>query len=170
MKKLSKVIYVAVACLILVLSALFAVVFSLVGGNGGFFGFHGDTTGLVLYVVFKVLVSLALVAMVLVACLSKTHQEGVHSAVLINTFVLQLLPLVNRGIAQIPYGGSMSFWPYSLMIDALWLVGYLITVLLLLLARRKMLQTKEEVKPSEIEVTPAKSVFDEDGSFKGPRG
>ncbi len=173
MKKQLKSIFAVLGLLVLVLSVGFALLFSLVGKDGGFFGFSTwDNAGLGSYIAVKVLVSLALIAVIVVFLSSKKQQEGISTVVLSFTLGLQLLPLFSRGFAQLARHVNATrdwAWVIALVIELLVIVFYVALVLLLTLSKRRMLEIKEAVKPAEVAVQSAQSVFDENGDFKGPR-
>lgn len=124
---------------------------------------------LALYIVAKVLVSVALVMVFLMIYLRKLNHYFSYLNLWI-TLILQLLPLVIRLIglldhieAMLPYG-----WIISLFVLIVSLFVYGIVFIMYKHQGDKYTQTLNNVRSAEINVQNDSTYFDDNGDLKGP--
>lgn len=128
---------------------------------------------LILYIISKVLVSIAL--LVVGGSIISGKNFVAHSILALPlTLGVQLLPLVNRLIAQISWLQveqlSTWFWSINLLITIIVLFVYVLLVFILKLNSDKTKEVEEFAKPQEIKVQPTTSYLDDNGDLKGPGG
>ncbi|MBE6133710.1 MAG: hypothetical protein E7178_03485 [Erysipelotrichaceae bacterium] len=128
---------------------------------------NGD---LVTYIISKSIVSIALIVVFISVVLGfYNHYFSVLS--LYYTFALQLIPLANRGIAQLSRIDLLAtwFWSINLIFTLVLLFVYVLLVVLYKNASDRHSAVAQQVKSKEIKVVDTDSCLDDDGNIKGPR-
>ena len=184
MKNIGKTTYLVVSGSILLLSIVLAIVFSTVGK--GFFNFAPwDGANIGIYWVDKILVTIALIAVVALTAFGKSDLVASGFA-WIFTIAIQLLPLLPRLLSAFvarPAGAGSPvnnwLWAISLIISLLVLIAYVTLVFVFAMLGKRHLKTQATTKAGEIEVVSSSNSYyaqegeenkGKEGSLRGPRG
>ena len=181
MKNLGKTTYLVVAGSVLLLSIVFAILFSVLG-NGVFNFPWYDGANIGIYWVDKILVTVALLVVVGLSAFGKSDLVASGFA-FIFTVAIQILPLLPRIISVAlvkPHAPNKDWaWAISLIISLLVLIVYVTLVFVLAMLNKRHLKTQETTKAGEIEVVSASNTYyaqegeenkGKEGKLRGPRG
>lgn len=163
--KISKVSVTVSVLFILFLVLFFPILFACLN----IWPFIGGGT-LAIYIVTKVLSTIALIGIFLLIYLRKLNMYFSYLNLWI-TLILQLLPVIVRLIglldnipAMLPYG-----WIISLFVSVVALFVYVIVFIMYKDQGDRYTNTLKSVKSQEIEINDSSSYFDENGNLKGPK-
>lgn len=184
MKNIGKTTYLIVSGSVLLLSIVFAILFSVIGK--GVFNFPAwDGANIGIYWVDKILVSIGLLVVVGLTAFGKSDLVASGFAWIL-TLVVQLLPLIPRiiSVAMVKPAGAAGSpkdwaWAISLVISLLVLIAYVTLVFVFAMLGKRHLKTQETTKAGEIEVVSASESYysqegeenkGKEGKLRGPRG